>query len=185
MGALSGEDVTSEVSFLEKYVKAVLYAYPVLLTVEKEYGQHIENMAILSYRSNKDAETLMENIVEEIIVKDKLLRLKGILESVLKELSVTERAVVGVRYFGVEGKAERLASLERYTGARVWSESRYSRMQARLLRRIAERLALKGLSKAVFEREYAEMELFEKIFRYMSKRKEGVSAREKRWLQLS
>ncbi|MBR2330264.1 MAG: hypothetical protein IKA40_03365, partial [Clostridia bacterium] len=75
---------------METYVKAALYAYPILLTVEKEYGQHIENMAVLSYRSEKSAENLIEKIADEILVRDKLLRLKGTLESVLKELSATE-----------------------------------------------------------------------------------------------
>ena len=176
---------TSEVIKVETYVKAALYAYPILLTVEKEYGQHIENMAVLSYRSEKSAENLMEKIAEEILVKDKLLRLKGTLESVLKELSETERTLLGIRYFGMERKLKRFKEKESGRTFKPWSESRYFRMQCRLIKKVGERLALKGLNRAEFERTYAPLELFEKILRYIEKKNECVmSIREKRWLRI-
>ena len=175
----------SEVMILEKYVKAVLYAYPVLLTVEKDYGQHIENMAVLSYKSEKSAEELIEKIADEILIKDKLIRLKAIIESVLKELTDAERTLIGIRYFGMERKIKRYQSAGASGGFRPWNESRYFRMQARLIKKVAERLALKGFTKAQFESEYAKIELFEKIFGYISRRNENViSKREKQWLRM-
>lgn len=185
MSALSGENVKSEVNDLEKYVKAVLYAYPILLTVEKEYGQHIENMAVLSYKSEKSAESLIEKIADEILVKDKLIRLKEMIESVLKELTDVERTLLGIRYFGMERKIKRNQDLGNTNGFQPWNESRYFRMQTRLIKKVAEKLTLKGLSKAEFEKQYEHLELFEKIFRYISRRGESeISTREKRWLHM-
>lgn len=175
----------SEVTILEKYVKAVLYAYPVLLTVEKDYGQHIENMALLSYKSEKSAEDLIEKIADEILIKDKLIRLKEIMESILKELTDVERTLIGIRYFGIERKIKRYQAMASTNAFQPWSESRYFRMQARLIKKVAEKLALKGFTKAQFEREYAKIELFEKIFGYISRRNENVmTKREKRWLRM-
>jgi hypothetical protein len=176
---------TREVIKVETYVKAALYAYPILLTVEKEYGQHIENMAVLSYRSEQSAENLIEKIADEILVKDKLIRLKGTLESVLKELSATERTLLGLRYFGLERKWKRFKEKTSERVYKPWSESRYFRMQTRLLKKVGERLALKGFNKAEFEKSYAQLELFEKILRYIEKKNECVmSVREKRFLKM-
>ena len=60
-----------EVSCLENYVKVVLYAYPILKNVGQDYQQHIQNKALLSYKSEALAERLVEYIAEEIINKRK------------------------------------------------------------------------------------------------------------------
>lgn len=169
---------------LEKYVKAILYAYPFLGTVEKEYGQHIENMAVLSYRSNKSGERLIEAIADEIVTKDKLLRLREKTDAALRTLSAAERTLIAIRYFGLEKKMKSLGR-EKRGGYQPWSESRYFRMQARLVKRVGEQLALQGVTASAFNEEYADMELFERIFAYMSRREENLmSVREKRWLRM-
>ena len=54
---------------LEEFVKAVLYAFPVLEEMEEEYETHIRNKAVLSYKSQLPTEELAEYIVKEIIEK--------------------------------------------------------------------------------------------------------------------
>ena len=56
---------------MEKYLKAVLYAYPFLETVEQDYDEHIKNKAVLSYRGDKSAEELAVYIAGEIIRRDR------------------------------------------------------------------------------------------------------------------
>ena len=58
-------------------------------------------------------------------------------------------------------------------------------MQTRLLKKVGERLALKGFNRAEFEKSYAQLELFEKILRYIEKKNECVmTVREKRFLKM-
>ena len=58
---------------METYLKAVLYAYPLLQTVEKDYADHITNKALLSYESKKSTEELAEYLAEEILRKERLI----------------------------------------------------------------------------------------------------------------
>ena len=85
---------------LENYVKAVLYAYPLLKTVEEDYAQHIENKAVLSYRNSKTAEEVAYTIVSVIMEKRNLLWLKSLIEQTMQQLTEAERLLIAIRYFG-------------------------------------------------------------------------------------
>ena len=154
---------------MENYAKAVLYAYPLLKTVEKDYEEHIYNKAMLSYRSEKRAEELAEYIVGEILEQRKLIWLKNLLKKALRDLSETEIAFLGVRYFGKGKKSKRTSSVAK-EGQESLSESKYFREQRRLGNKMGERLVALGLSKEVFEREFENMKLFQDIFKRMDKR---------------
>ena len=154
----------------------MLYAYPVLLTVEKEYAQHIANMALLSYRSDAPAQSVAEKIVEQIAEKDALLWLKAQVEKVLDALNETERTLLAVKYFG----KKRSAKMQTI----AFSESKYFRMQARLGNKIQAKLYALGLDERTFERYFAKLELFQTIAAYIRKREpKGITEREKRWLK--
>ncbi|MBP3422500.1 MAG: hypothetical protein J6K86_01910, partial [Clostridia bacterium] len=56
-----------EVIVLKNYVKIILYAYPLLKTVEKDYEEHIGNKALLSYDGRWTAEQTAEYIAGEIL----------------------------------------------------------------------------------------------------------------------
>ena len=147
----------------------MLYAYPLLETVEKDYEEHIYNKAILSYRSEKRAEELAEYIAGEILEQRKLIWLKDLLERALRGLSETEKAFIAVRYFGKGKKIKRALSTEKGKDEAL-SESKYFREQRRLGNKMGERLVALGLSKEVFERQFEKMKLFQFVFKRMEKR---------------
>ena len=171
---------------MNTYVKAVLYAYPFLKTVEEDYEEHIKNRALLSYRSNKTAEELACAIAEDILEKDKLVRLKGQIEWVLDRLSDVEKTLVGVRYFGKRRKINRPieARGERTSRYFDWSERKYFRVQSRLVGKLRSLFVAVGLTRERFEQELAHTELFEKICRYVEGRNTKISREERAWLKI-
>ena len=171
---------------MNTYVKAVLYAYPFLKTVEEDYEEHIKNRALLSYRSNKTAEERACAIAEDILEKDKLVRLKGQIESVLERLSDVERMLVGVRYFGKKRKIKRPIEPKSERTSRYcdWSERKYFREQSRLVQKLRALFVEVGLTENGFEKELAHTELFEKICRYVEERNTKISREERAWLKI-
>lgn len=157
------------------YVKVALYAYPTLKTIGEDYQEHIKNMAILSYRGNKSAEELVEKIVETILEKEKLERLKAVVETVLGKLSEEERALIAIRYFGGARKMKNALPVD------GWSESKYFRKQARLFNKVCAIVKGTGLTEDVFEREYASIDIFERVCKFVADGKIGAS--EKKWLK--
>ena len=144
---------------LEKFVKAVLYAYPLLETVEKDYDEHIYNKAILSYKSARSAEVLAEYILGEIVEKKRLVWLKALVQRVLNGLSETERAFISAKYFRKQS-----AGLEnKKNGESEVSESTYFRLQQRLGNKVGERFVASGLNKEVFDRDFSQMTIFKEL----------------------
>ncbi len=158
---------------MEEYVKAVLYAYPFLDTVSEDYGIHIKNKAILSYRKNEPAEIVAERIVEEIFEKRWLEWLKEKVEAVLIKLSETERTLVKLRYFR-KNKKEKLSWQIR----EKWSERTYFRMQDKLYGKLKRFFAQVGFTVEVFREHFENMDIFRKIGKFVQneeKEKNGKS----------
>ena len=161
---------------MEQYTKAVLYVYPLLKTVEKDYEDHIRNKALLSYDTRENAERLIEYIAEEIICKERLEWLKGVVSGVLGKLSETEKALIAIRYFG-KSKRRCLSVVKRRLrkgGVPLkkvsWSERTYFRMQQRLLIKVGAMLKAAGLSEERYCEWFAEMELFKRVERILKRR---------------
>ena len=89
---------------MDSYVKAIMYAYPHLEYMEKEYAQHIENKAVLSYAGDQNVERLAEYIAGQVIEKEKIGKLKALADKVWETLSDVEKTLVAIRYFGKEKK---------------------------------------------------------------------------------
>ena len=137
---------------MENYVKVVLYAYPILKNVGQDYQAHIQNKAILSYRSDALAEKLVEYIAEEIINKRKLEWLKDAVEAVLERLDTMEKTLVAIRYFQKERAIKRKPlSVE---NAPSWSASTYFRKLNSLGEMVGAMLREYGVSKEVFEADF-------------------------------
>ena len=171
------------------FVKAILYAYPCLKTAEEDYEVSIENRALLSYRSQKTAEELAISIAQDILEKRKLLWLKEKVEDALQTLTDAEKTLVAIRYFKKERKIKK--PVAKSTGQEkraktcqkeAWSERKYFRVQNRLCEKIRAQFIRLGVSKAVFESEFAGIELFEKICRFLESREGKISKGEKDWL---
>ncbi len=158
---------------MKNYVKVILYAYPLLRTVEKDYEERIRNKALLSYDGRTGAERLAEEIAEEVVRMRRLEWLKGRVEEILASLSEEERALVAARYFGRKGALKGLP----------FTESTYFRKQRRLGEKLSGLFVLAGISEEAYLSEYAEAEEFSSIHRGVEAgRDKKISAKERRWL---
>ena len=148
---------------LENYIKTVLYAYPLLKTVEEDYTEHIRNKAVLSYRSNLTTEALAEYLAEEILRKDHLVWLKQKIESVVHKLSEAERDMIAVRYFGKQKKIQAMQE---------WGERKYFRFMQRLSEKIGGMLEVAGITKQLFDEQLMDIDIIRKIHRFVEEGKE-------------
>ena len=164
---------------MENYAKVMLYAYPFLRTVDKDYEDHIRNKAVLSYDSRITAERLAEYIAGEIIAKRNLEALKEDLEKVFGRLEEKENKLLAIRYFG---KRKQLCEfLKNEDGGFGWSERKYFREQKRLGEKVGAMMRSAGLTKERYQAEFADLELFKKIARFVDDGKaERVSVKERK-----
>ncbi len=157
---------------MKKYAKVVLYAYPILQKIGEEYKIHISNRALLSYRSQKSAEELVEYLAKEIICKQRLEWLKTFLESVLDKLDETERTLVQLRYFS-PSKSRKKKEQEEKTGVMekiaAWSNSTYFRRQKRVEERIERLLEGGGLTEGIFEKDFAFIDILASVARFVDR----------------
>ncbi len=162
---------------MKDYVKAILYAYPLLKTVGKDYEEHIKNRALLSYAPRRSALATAEYLAGEILEMRKLEWLKDKLDGVLLGLTDLERTLLAVRYFGKKKTPQDL------TGNGLWKERTYFRKQSRLGEKVTSALTLTGVTEEIYARDFENMALFGKIQRFLSAGKDKkISARERSWL---
>lgn len=163
---------------MENCVKAILYTYPKLKALEEDYGQHIENKAVLSYRYLGNPCDLAEYIAEEICKKRKLAWLKEQLDEVFDKLSEEEYLLLSIRYFGKISRAKNERAcregakelLEKYH----WSERSYYRKQGRVLKKMIAEVNRIGINKEVFEKEYLQFEFFKAVYRFLNAAKKKI-----------
>jgi NTP pyrophosphatase (non-canonical NTP hydrolase) len=168
------------VIILKNYAKLILYAYPLLRTVEKDYEEHIGNKALLSYEGRWTAEQTAEYLAGEILEMRRLEWLKGIVNKTLASLTDVEKTLVAIRYFGKTKGARAIFRDEKNPLKKSgWTERSYFRKQEKLGERLTELFALAGLTEEVFAQEFAEMEIFKRVARALEKRKKSI-AQEKR-----
>ena len=169
---------------MKEYVKTVLYVYPLLKTLGKEYQEHIVNRAVLSYRMSRSVESEVEYLVQEIADKRNLAWLKTCVESVLAQLSDEEKTLIAVRYFGKERtiKKATVAKAVGQNGRRgAMSESTYFRKQNRLLNKVGELLGAVGVDEKTFEALFARLPLFQKVAALQVRRESKLSKNERQW----
>ncbi|MBO5277074.1 MAG: hypothetical protein J6B05_00295 [Clostridia bacterium] len=169
---------------LKNYVKIILYAYPLLKTVEKDYEEHIGNKALLSYDGRWTAEQTAEYIAGEILEMRRLEWLKEKVKEVLASLTDVEKTLVSIRYFGKSKRIKTFLKEEKNPlKSGKWTERSYFRRQARLGDKIGGAFALAGLTEEVFLEDFAHIEIFKRVAQLLEKRKnETISANERRWL---
>ncbi len=163
-----------EVIVLKNYAKAVLYAYPLLKTVEEDYEAHIKNKALLSYE--KSAERVATCLAGEILEMRRLEWLKAKIGEVLQGLTEVERTLVAIRYFG---KSKQMKALMQ----KPWTERTYFRKQQRLGEKLGGLLVLNGVTEECFMRELLPIEMLQKIYRGVEEgRDRKISCHERQWL---
>ena len=154
---------------LGKYVKIILYAYSFLRTVGKDYEEYIRNKAILSYNNRKSAESLAEEIAEELITQNKLLWLKEKVEQVVEKLTERERKLVELKYFGRRLKKEEKEEIFSDGNGKIWSERKYFRAQDKLAKKLLSLFVFSGVSEELFEKEYSKMDIFRRAKRLVER----------------
>ena len=169
---------------MKNYAKIILYAYPLLKTVEKDYEVHIRNKAILSYDGRWTAEQTAEYLAGEILEMQRLEWLKGTVEKILSSLSDVEKTLVAIRYFGKKNGMKALLREEKNPLKQSgWTERSYFRKQARLGDKLTSAFALVGLTEEVFLKEFAQMDIFKRVAKYLEKRRgESITANERTWI---
>lgn len=135
-----------------------MYAYPLLKTVEQDYDGYIYNKALLSYKN--EAMDAAMTIAERIEEKRSLIWLRERVERTLKKLSQTETEMIAFRYFGKKRTAE----------ADAGSERNYFRRQKRLSEKVGAMLEGAGVTKEVFERAFAKLDIFQSIYRFAERK---------------
>lgn len=168
---------------LENYVKAVLYAYPLLESIEEDYAEHIQNRAVLSYRSNRNAEEVALYLAQEILEQRALLWLRTLVEEVLDKLSSLEKLLIQIRYFGKERKIKKKIPPVKEGGYENWSESKYFRRQSRLACKVGGLLAEGGLTKELFWDKFAKYDVIKTALRVLRKKGRGIGLNEREWLR--
>lgn len=162
---------------LENYVKEVLYAYPLLKSVRKDYEDHIRNRAVLSYNSNMTAEKTAEYIAGEILEMRALEWLKGKVEEILERLDKTDRDLIAIRYFGKRKKLRDFLE----SSESAWSERKYFRRQAKAAEKVSAMFYGAGLTQERYLAEFVDMDIFRKIHRFVEEGKDKkISAEERR-----
>lgn len=168
---------------MKNYVKAVLYAYPLLKNVREDYSEHIKNKALLSYRGDRPTEEIAEYILSQILEKERLEWLKGCVEEVLTRLDDVERTLLAIKYFGKKRKIKKSACVSSSSGFGAWSERKYFRRQKRLGDKVGGMLVSLGVSESVFEREFITMGIFQKIYPFVCEGKDQrITQSERRWI---
>ena len=158
---------------MENYVKVLLYAYPMLKTIEKEYAVHISNRAILSYRSRKSTEQTVEYIAKEIICKQRLEWLRSLIDKVMEKLNEEEKALVVIRYF-CPCKNRKMGAMQKenatiYQEVATWSDGKYFRRQKKVAEKICGLLENMGFSKELYERDFAFIDVLQSITRFVER----------------
>ncbi len=169
---------------MKNYAKAILYAYPLLATVEEDYESHIKNKALLSYDTRKSAVEVATYLAGEILEMRRLEWLKGKVAEVLSKLTDVERTLVGIRYFGKTKKLKTLLQKPKESLRKpLWTERTYFRRQRRLGEKLCGLFTLCGVTEEVFLKEFLPMELFRKIYGGVEAgRDKKIGANERRWL---
>lgn len=171
---------------MKNYVKAVLYGYPLLENVSEDYREHIQNKAILSYRTDKSALELAVGLAQEICEKRDLEWLKACVDNVLAMLTDVEKTLIGVRYFGKRRRIKKFPFAENAkekTGIEAWSERKYFRFQNKLGEKVCALFNRVGLTEEVFESRFAKTDIFEKLYPFVCEGKDRkIAQKALRWV---
>lgn len=138
---------------IENHQKVLLYVYPRLDKFIKDIDFLVESRAYASIDSRKNTESLANEIISLINVKDKFLDLKIVLEKIFTKFTFEETYLLEYKYFR---RSEVLNSL--YANyACDFTERTYFRKQNKVLKKFTEALISRGMSEEWFLQEYKDI----------------------------
>lgn len=164
------------------YIKTALYVFPALKAAAKEVSEHVQRKACLSYGDRLSCEALTEYLLEQIDTKERLETLFYTIGSALDKLSVEEKFLLQVRYFG--GKNKVISAYSDEEIHKIFGSRRsYYRKQEKLVKKIGEKFARNGLNEECFYREYGSIELIRRVDKALAAGRRGAQgAREEQVL---
>lgn len=164
------------------YIKTALYVFPALKAAAKEVSEHVQRKACLSYGDRLSCEALTEYLLEQIDTKERLETLFYTIGSALDKLSVEEKFLLQVRYFG--GKNKVISAYSDEEIHKIFGSRRsYYRKQEKLVKKIGEKFARNGLNEESFYREYGSIELIRRVDKALAAGRRGAQgAREEQVL---
>ena len=152
---------------MKKYVKAVLYSYPLLKMTEEGYEEHIKNVACMSHASKVGAERTAEYLAEEILRARRFSELRQIAEKVLGKMSEKEKFLLEIRYFRRRKKLKEF--MEKLGEDGGFSKRNFFRKQHDVLKKAEGLFERYGLSKERFDRDFANFESMEIAMRFVDR----------------
>ena len=175
---------------MENCVKAILYCYPMLDRISEGYIQHIKNKATMSHDGRIPTMELAEYLAKEICEKEKVQALKALMDKVLARLSLEERLLLELRYFGKMDRVRRMFAAKKagiaddcMRDVPIWSERTYFRKQKSVMKKVCKRLDANGLNRDVFLKEYAELDGLAPVYQYVALGKDvGIEKKERAFL---
>ena len=151
--------------------------------MEEDYQIHIRNKALLSHNCTTSAEKLAEYLAGEILTMRSLQNLKRTVEEVLAKLSLEERTLIEIRYFGRRKKMRGFLKRRISKGnLRECSETTYFRRQRALGEKVAAMLHFARITKEKYLAEYASSDIFRKIHAFVEAGKDKAIAADERRL---
>ena len=161
---------------LKKYVKTLLYSYPRMAQMEKNYEEHILNKACLSFDNRKSGEFLVEEVAKEVLKKQLLKEVAEMMGKVVSFLTEKEKYLLELRYFR---RKKALAVYEEKFGQAVFGSVRgYFREQVRLLEKTARLMVRCGLTEEKMQ-EYMQIDELQAVLSYIEKGRDKASSRER------
>lgn len=157
---------------MEKYIQAVLYAYPYLKETANAYGAHIQTKALFSCDGQMEVEKLVEYLAEEILQKRRLLWLEKVIDDTLEECNRWERALLDSLFFKRHFRSQRLRDKERERLVALELDRKRSIERDNCLMKVQYKLQRAGITKELFEKELIPIPLIQKYARIVLKKRE-------------
>ena len=175
---------------MENCVKAMLYCYPMLDRICEGYVQHIKNKATMSHDGRIPTVELAEYLAKEICEKERTQALKALFDEILARLTLEERLLLDLRFFGKMDRVRRMFAAKRagladdaMRDVPFWSERTYFRKQKALLEKLCKRLECRGLDKEAFLKDYAQLDGIAPVYQYVELGKDvGIEKTERSFL---
>lgn len=154
---------------MNSYVKVLLYTYPRMAAMEKDFEEHIQNKACASVRYYLQTEQFAECLAGEVIKCKVLRELKDKLDRAMERLSAKEKLLLEMRYFR---RKRVLRFVPEDVKKSIGSKRSYYRAQARLIRKMEGLFALVGITRETFFERYADLDGVKEVLVYIQNGKE-------------
>lgn len=152
-----------------EYVTVLLYAYPAMDRMADAVGESVEIKALLSFRSDRAAEQIAEELVERLCVQMNLEKAKRRIDDILSELTAEEKYLLESKYFRRREELRRLATVSQP----IPCKRTYFRRQNALFGKIYSKFQLSGMTEAWFMQAFATYDCFITALKKVERREES------------